>query len=113
MRSQASRAPCLVAVALTLVLVAPLSARAEESEPSAAYNAITGIGATVCTLVYTPLKVVYALTGTIISGFAWAWTLGDTDVAGPIFNSSVRGDYVVTPRHLEGRDRLEFVGPKY
>lgn len=116
MRSQAPRAPRLAAAALgLLLLLAPSAsqARDREEEPSAAYTALTGIGATLCTLVYTPLKVVYAAGGTVLSGIAWAWTLGDTEVAGPIVRRSVRGDYVVTPRHLEGRDRLEFVGPRY
>ena len=29
---------------------------------------------------------------------------------GPILNSAVRGDYVVTPAHLEGHRDLRFVG---
>jgi hypothetical protein len=41
------------------------------------------------------------------------WTLGDTSIAGPIFRSSVRGDYVVTPSHLAGRRDLHFVGPAH
>jgi hypothetical protein len=99
----------LVALAL---LSAPLPGLAEERE-STAYSGLTGVGAAFCTLVYAPLKVVYALGGSVISGFAWAWTLGDTDVAGPILRSAVRGDYVVTPSHLEGRRDLRFVGPQY
>jgi hypothetical protein len=99
----------LVALAL---LTAPLPGLAEESE-SVAYSGLTGAGAALCTLVYGPLKVAYALGGTVISGFAWAWTLGDTDVSGPILRSAVRGDYVVAPAHLEGRRDLQFVGPQY
>jgi hypothetical protein len=99
----------LVALAL---LSAPLPGLAEEPE-SAAYSGLTGAGAALCTLVYAPLKVAYALGGSVISGFAWAWTLGDTAVAGPILRSAVRGDYVVTPAHLEGRRDLHFVGPQY
>lgn len=96
-----------------LTLLAPLSAPAAQGDESTAYNAATGIGSTLCTLVYTPLKVVYAAGGSLVSGLAWMWTLGDKDIAGPILMSSVRGDYVVTPRNLEGRDKLVFVGPRY
>ena len=92
-----------------VVLSAPLPGLAEETE-SAAYTGLTGVGAALCTLVYSPLKVAYALGGTVISGFAWVWTLGDTDVAGPILRSAVLGDYVVAPAHLEGRRGLQFVG---
>jgi hypothetical protein len=99
----------LIALAL---LAAPLPGLAQERE-SAAYSGLTGVGAALCTLVYAPLKVAYAIGGTVISGFAWAWTLGDTDVSGPILRSAVRGDYVVTPSHLEGRRDLHFVGSQY
>ena len=99
----------LVALAL---LCAPVPGLAEEPE-SAAYSGLTGTGAAFCTLLYAPLKVAYAIGGTVISGLAWAWTLGDTDVSGPILRSAVRGDYVVSPAHLEGRRDLHFVGPQY
>ena len=100
----------LVALAL---LSAPLPGLAQEQHESAAYSGLTGVGAALCTLVYAPLKVAYAVGGTVISGFAWAWTLGDTDVSGPILRAAVRGDYVVTPSHLEGRRDLHFVGSQY
>lgn len=106
-------APRLAMLALACVLSLPGSALAAEEPTSTAYNAATGIGSTLCTLVYTPLKVAYAAGGSVVSGLAWLWTLGDKKIAGPIFFSSVRGDYVVTPGNLEGRDELEFVGPRY
>ena len=107
------RFPRLGALLLALALLsAPLPGVAAEPE-SAAYSGLTGVGASLCTLVYAPLKVAYAIGGTVISGFAWAWTLGDTDVSGPILRAAVRGDYVVTPAHLEGRRDLHFVGPQY
>ena len=102
-----------IGLAFTLLLLAPHPARAERGDESTGYNAMIGIGSTLCTLVYTPLKVVYAAGGSLISGLAWMWTLGDTEVAGPIFFTSIRGDYVVTPSNLEGRDELHFVGPYY
>ncbi len=108
-----SRFRRLVALLVALAfLFAPLPGLAEEPE-SVAYTGLTGVGAALCTLVYGPLKVAYAIGGTVISGLAWAWTLGDTDVSGPILRSAVRGDYVVAPAHLEGRRSLQFVGPQY
>ena len=100
-------------LALALLLLAPVPAQAGAGSESTGYNALTGIGSTLCTLVYTPLKVVYAAGGSLLSGLTWMWTLGDTEVAGPIFFTSIRGDYVVTPGNLEGRDELHFVGPYY
>jgi hypothetical protein len=71
---------------------------------------VVGVGAALCTLVYSPVKVVYATGGLVVSGLAWLWTLGDGDIAGSIFRSSVGGDYVVTPSHLEGERDLRFRG---
>ena len=117
MRIRRHEAPRLSRHALALVLVGallcPLSAQAGDGEESTGYSAVTGIGSTLCTLVYTPLKLVYAAGGSLVSGLAWMWTLGDKDIAGPILYTSVRGDYVVTPGNLEGRDELHFVGPYY
>ena len=72
---------------------------------------LVGLGAAVCSLVYSPIKVVYAVGGTAISALALMWTFGDTDVAGPIFSQTVGGDYVVTPAHMVGDQRLDFFGP--
>ena len=105
---------CLGALLVALALLsAPLPGLAAEPPDSAAYSGLTGVGAALCTLVYGPLKVAYAIGGTVISGLAWAWTLGETDVSGPILRAAVRGDYVVSPAHLEGRRDLHFVGPQY
>ena len=101
----------LGALALVLVLAAvPMSARAEEEEESLAYEGSVGIGAALCTLVYSPVKVAYAAGGLVVSSLAWMWTLGDTSVAGPIYQSAVGGDYVVTPAHLDGQLDLHFNG---
>jgi hypothetical protein len=110
-----SRRPARALPALLLsvsLLAAPMSALGQD-DTSPAYSGLTGVGAALCTLVYAPLKVGYALGGTAISGLAWLWTVGDTDVSGPILRSAIRGDYVVTPAHLEGRRDLHFVGPQY
>ena len=88
------------------VAVQPGVARAE----SKAAEAGLGAGAAVATLVYGPVKVVYATLGLVFGGFAWALSGGDSDVANAIITPSVRGDYVVTPEALRGERRLEFIG---
>ena len=94
--------------------VAPLSAEARDPEPEGAQaSALVNIGAGLCTFVYAPVKLVYALTGTVLSGMAWMWTGGDGAVAGTILRSSIRGDYVIVAAHLGGGRPLEFLGPQY
>jgi hypothetical protein len=62
------------------------------------------------TLLYGPAKVCYAVVGSVVSGLAWAFTAGNSEVAWPIFVNAAYGDYVVTPDHLRGERPLEFVG---
>ena len=103
---RASIRAALVAAFLTCALVAAPAA-AEQSTHS---EAMTGAGSALCSLIYGPVKIVYALGGGVVGGLAWLFSAGDSDVAGSIWTASFRGDYVVTPNHLNGEDSLEFVG---
>ncbi len=96
----------LAALALIAVLGWPLPARAE----STSYNAFVGVGSALCTVVYSPLKIAYAASGLVVTGLAFLWTFGDTRVSGPLWRTTVGGDYVVTPSHLEGHRELRFRG---
>ncbi len=69
-----------------------------------------GVAAGLGSVVYAPVKVAYAAGGSIVAGLAWVLSGGDSEVAKPIIDASVRGDYVVTPEHLTGEKKLEFVG---
>lgn len=69
-----------------------------------------GAAAGLTSVVYAPVKVAYAAGGSIVAGLAYVLSGGDKDVAKPIFDASVRGDYVVTPEHMRGERELEFVG---
>ena len=71
---------------------------------------MAGLGATVCTLVYSPVKLAYAASGLVVGSMAWVWSFGSRRVTRPIFDAALRGDYVVTPEHLLGRRKLEFIG---
>lgn len=94
----------LAALSMIACLAAP-PARA-----GTAGDAVAGAGAAICSLVYAPLKLTYAAGGLVVSGMAWLWTFGDSDVAGPIFRGALGGDYVVMPAHLRGDRDLRFVG---
>jgi hypothetical protein len=96
----------LAAGTLFLALAWPVPARAE----STAYNAFVGVGSAVCTLVYSPVKVAYAASGLVVTGLAFLWSFGDTDVTGTLWRTTVGGDYVITPSHLEGRRDIRFTG---
>jgi hypothetical protein len=97
----------LPALALaTLLWLHPFPARADTS----AAEAGVGIAAGLCSLVYAPVKIVYALGGGMVGGLAWLLSGGDSAVSEPIFTASMRGNYVVTPANLKGTEDLEFIG---
>ncbi len=112
---RARRAAAGLCTVLLVVLAAlPAVARDhDEPPPATAYSGLVGVGAALGTLVYAPVKIAYAVTGTVISGFAWLWTAGDGDVTRTIFYSAVGGDYVILPSHVEGDRSLEFLGEAY
>lgn len=69
-----------------------------------------GLSCALGNLVYGPVKILYATGGALVSGFAWIFSAGDMEVVEPVWDASMRGDYVITPDHLRGRRSLEFIG---
>ena len=93
------------AVALAALAPAPPAA-ADSAAREFGRGAVVGLAY----LLYVPVKLIYATGGALVAGIAFAFSGGDSDVAGPIVDASLRGDYVVTPAHLDRRERLEFIG---
>ncbi|MBW2267537.1 MAG: hypothetical protein JRH16_03085 [Deltaproteobacteria bacterium] len=99
------------------MIVALCSALALASVPTAALaengasrEAGIGVASAFGSLLYAPCKMAYALGGTLVGGLAWVFSAGDTDVAAPIWNRAVRGDYVLTPEHVRRERPIEFIG---
>ena len=99
--------------ALVLGLVPRTAFAAEDMASEAGIGALAAISSAV----YGPVKVAYAVGGAVVGGVAWVFSAGDNDVSMPIWNRSVRGDYVITPGNLRGEEPLEFIGrdpdPRY
>lgn len=98
---------CALPLAVLLLIAQPGTAPAAEST---AENAGMGAASAICSLLYAPVKLVYATMGTVFGGLAWGLSGGDSDVLNAVLLPAVRGDYVVTPAHLRGDEALEFVG---
>ena len=90
-----------------VVATSPGMARAEEPTYE---NAGLGAASALSTLIYGPIKVASAITGLIVGGLSYPLSGGDSDVMMKVINTSVRGDYVVTPAHLRGEQPLQFWG---
>jgi hypothetical protein len=100
-------AACLLAIALA---GAPLAAHADEE--SAGSRFFWGLGSGICTLLYTPLKVVYAASAIPVAGLVYLWSVGDAEMTGRVIGRATAGDFVVTPDHLKGERRLVFIGKR-
>ena len=96
-----------LAVVLAVVL-APSSALA--NEPGLGSEAGVGAVSALASIIYGPVKIVYAGLGLIVGGIAWGLAGGDGEVMSAVVTPAVRGDYVVTPEHLRGERPLEFIG---
>ena len=96
----------LVLAALMASTVAAGPAAADEMTNEAGLGAL----AAVSTLVYAPVKLVYATCGLVFGGIAWGLSGGDSDVMMAVVTPAVRGDYVITPSHLRMEKSVEFFG---
>jgi hypothetical protein len=113
MKQRARAARWLLACLLSAAIAAaPVAADAGEKAEDAT-GVLAGVGATVCTLVYSPVKLAYAASGLVVGSMAWVWSFGNRRVTRPIFDSALRGDYVVTPGHLTGQRKLHFIGRRH
>ena len=94
----------------SLLILAPGVASAQESQTSQSEEAGLGIGSGLLTLVYLPVKVVYAALGGIVGGFTYVLTGGDVETAKSVWEPSFYGTYVITPSNLKGEKPVRFFG---
>jgi hypothetical protein len=101
-------------VALILSMAVPSAARADMGSGLPNEGGIGAVAA-LSTLIYGPVKLVYATFGLLIGGAAWGLSGGDQQVLEAVVTPAVRGDYVVTPEHIRMERTIEFYGrdPQY
>ncbi len=100
----------LIVFALVVGFGTPVVSFAAEEESSQGNEAALGVGSFFLTLVYTPVKLAYAILGGIIGGFTYGLTGGDLETAQSVWEPSVYGTYVITPEHLKGNEPVRFIG---
>ena len=82
----------------------------EGTEGGTASSAGMQAAAGVSTLLYLPLKAVFAIGGGIVGGLAYAFSGGNEQAAKSIWDTSLYGTYIITPDHLEGNRPIRFLG---
>lgn len=100
----------MTALLVVSLLGAPSAGFAASTAGETSREGGLGAAAALSTLIYGPVKLLYATGGLIVGGFAWAFTAGDSQVAEKVFTRSLRGTYVLTPDHLTGEREVVFIG---
>lgn len=86
------------------------AASSVEQSESGSHGPMAYVGSVAASALYFPAKLIFAAGGAATSGIAYLVTLGNPSPSQAIWDASVDGDYVVTPRMIEGHDDVEFVG---
>ena len=85
----------------------PSSASTEGGDTS---SAGMQVAAGFSTLLYFPLKAVFAIGGGIVGGLAYLFSGGSEQTAKSIWDTSLYGTYIITPDHLQGNRPIRFLG---
>ena len=95
--------------ALTCLAVLLSASPALANDPADSSTRVK-VGAASLTVLYLPVKLVYAVLGGVIGGMAWGLSGGDSAVMRAVITPAVRGDYAVMPVHLREHRFPEFIG---
>jgi hypothetical protein len=87
------------------------TASAQQGQGEEEHGAGAYVGAVAADILYVPAKVVFAGVGALTSGLTYLVTVGNTSASSAVWNAAVEGTYVITPRHIEGKDPVHFIGP--
>ncbi len=122
----------IVVITLAAALALATGAFAQQSQTAPAPNAATatspqvpqpdqggvnwsgagyGAAALLGNVLYIPAKLVYAVVGGVTGGAGYLVTGGNSQTANTIWRSSLGGDYVLTPKMVEGQQPIHFSGP--
>lgn len=103
------RVAVLVMLAFSLLIVLP-PAWAKEEKQDTASEAGLGAASVLLSIPYGAVKIAYAILGGITGGFTYALTGGNLKAAQAVWDTSLRGTYIITPDHLRGEKPIRFFG---
>jgi len=118
-RSTYSTITAIIISCVYTIMIIP-NVHAQDVPPPASEEATTDAGASdagmeaaaaLSTIVYFPVKLAFALGGGLVGGLTYAFTGGDEEAANRVWQSSMEGNYIITPENLTGEKPIHFVGP--
>lgn len=69
-----------------------------------------GVASVFTSLPYSIGKFAFATLGAVFGGFTYLFSAGNQRAANAVWDTSMRGTYVITPRHLKGEEAVRFLG---
>jgi hypothetical protein len=100
-------------IVVALCLVAQVAVAQRDEHPNYWADAGYGTLAMVTSIVYMPVKLVYACIGGLTGGLAYAVTAGDIEAANRVWSPSVGGTWMISPAMLRGEEPVLFSGASY
>ncbi len=94
--------------ALALVAHATASFGAGQAQQSTGPDAGARVGSVVATVAYIPFKTAFCVLGGTGSGLVYLFAGGHE--ARKVAHQSCRGSWRITPRAVQGKDKVHFVG---
>ena len=82
----------------------------ESTEGGTASSAGMQAAAGFSTLLYLPLKAAFAVSGGIVGGLTYVFSMGNERAAKSVWDTSLYGTYIITPDHLQGNRPIRFLG---
>ena len=81
----------------------------EETESTSSQYGL-GAASFFLTLPYSVAKVTVATLGGIFGGFTYIFSAGNEKAARAVWDTSLRGTYIISPEHLKGEKPIRFFG---
>ena len=95
---------------LTLVPPGLAEERSDEDKENTATQYGLGVASVFTSLPYSIGKFAFATMGAIFGGFTYVFSAGNEKAAQAVWDTSMRGTYVISPRHLKGEEPIRFFG---
>jgi hypothetical protein len=96
-------------LAFSLLIMVPAGWAKEESQDTAS-EAGLGAASVLVSIPYGAVKIAYAILGGITGGFTYVLTGGNLKAAEAVWDTALRGTYIITPDHLRGNKPIRFLG---
>ncbi len=114
MRTMFTKTVAVVLVMALCSLMALPSGWAQERSNEDQENTGTqyglGVASVFTSLPYSIGKFAFATMGAIFGGFTYVFSAGNEKAAQAVWDTSMRGTYVISPRHLKGEEPIRFFG---